>query len=90
MPYELFWHLNPAKLKPFKMAYQKKLVQDDYHAWLQGIYIRTAVGSVMDHKKCRYPVRPMSMEEKESALSGEEKFLLWIDEFNRRFDQAEE
>lgn len=87
MPYELFWHLNPKKLEPFKTAYQKRLEQDDYNAWLHGCYIREAIGSCMD-KNCKYPKQPLGMNPAEQKeLSGEEQFLLWIDSYNRSYDK---
>lgn len=85
VPYELFWHLNPRKLEPFKMAYQKRLEIDNHNAWIQGQYIRLAIGSVLDGKKCKYPEEPLFA--KEEGLSSEEKFLAWIEVYNANFDK---
>ena len=38
VPYDLFWHLNPRKLEPFRTAYKDRLSQEDYYAWRQGAY----------------------------------------------------
>lgn len=86
MPYELFWHLNPKKIEPFKTAYQKRIEQENHNAWLQGGYIRDAIASCFD-KESKYPQQPYSMEKSDDVgLSGEEQFLLWIDEYNRSCD----
>lgn len=85
VPYELFWHLNPRKLSPFKEAYQKKLEVDNQNAWIQGQYIRLAVGSVLDGKKCKYPEKPLS--DKRKTVSPEEGFMAWIEVYNSNFDR---
>lgn len=86
VPYELFWHLNPAKLQPFKEAYQKKLEIDNQNAWLQGQYIRLAVGSILDGKKCKYPETPIGFNNETNA-TPEAGFLAWIEVFNSNFDR---
>lgn len=79
--------MNPKRLEPFKMAYQKRLEQADYNAWLQGNYIRDAIGSCLLDKKYKYPKQPYSMNKTEGdGLSEEEQFLLWIDAYNRKYD----
>ncbi len=90
VPYNLFWHLNPRKLEPFRKAYKDKLSQEDYNAWRQGAYIKLAVGSILFSKKCKYPENPFSLVDEsgeQKSLSEEEKFILWIDEYNRRFEE---
>nr|DAP78967.1 MAG TPA: hypothetical protein [Bacteriophage sp.] len=69
------------------MSYQKKLEVDNYNAWLHGQYIRLAVGSVLDGKKCKYPLEPFTSNKAENAFSGEERFLLWIEAFNVGFEE---
>lgn len=89
VPYELFWHLNPRKLEPFKTAFQKRIEMDDYNAWMLGSYIRAAVGSVLDGKRCKYPEKPLGASAREGEndrLSAENKFILWVDAFNRGFE----
>lgn len=54
-------------------------------AWLQGQYNMMSIGAAMN-KKCKYPQKPLNLKNTENDISGEEKFLLWIDEFNRRFE----
>ena len=85
--------MNPAKLEPFKAAYQKKREAEDANAWLQGLYIKAAIGSAIMGKKNKYPEKPFSMKEnmnqtsKESAELTSEKFDAWTKVFNKRFER---
>lgn len=91
VPYDLFWHLNPRKLEPFRTAYKDRLSQEDHYAWRQGAYIKLAVGSILFGRKCKYPENPFSLtagDGEHTGLSDEEKFVLWIDEYNRRFEES--
>lgn len=55
----------------------------NYQAWLQGQYQMFAIGAVMS-KKCKYPAEPFDLrQEQKEQLSGEERFKLWVNEFNR-------
>lgn len=68
------------------MAYQKKMEQDNYNAWLQGMYIQNAIGSFLN-KKNKYPSSPYSNNTNvEFESSGEAQFLNWIDAYNRKYD----
>lgn len=49
MPYELFWHLNPKKLKPFADAYEIRLKEQDTLAFYSGIYNLRAFSVVIDN-----------------------------------------
>lgn len=60
--------------------------EKDYIAWLNGLYIKDAVLSVMDGKKFKYPDEPMSLREEKEELSPEDKFLAWIDVYNANYD----
>lgn len=88
IPYDVFWGLNPKIMNIYQEAYRKDLEERqqviDYEAWLHGQYQMMSIGAVMS-KKCKYPKRPITMQE-QSSLGGEERFLLWIDDFNRKFD----
>ena len=50
VPYELFWHLNPKKLKPFQDAYKRKQQEMDayMHLWW-GTYGISAVSYAVEH-----------------------------------------
>lgn len=89
VPYELFWHLNPAKMQPFKEAYRKRQEMNNQFAWMQGLYIQNAVGSLFSNNS-KYPDRPLDLfESNESALSPEEEFKVWIEVYNAKFGEKD-
>ena len=45
--YELFWHLNPAKLKYFFLAQKKRRQAEDERDYLLGLYVREALRSTV-------------------------------------------
>lgn len=63
--YELFWRLNPAKLESFyesyRMKIKEKVLMQDNFAWLQGVYVRDAVLSIIG--KASYPRSPKGIEQ---------------------------
>jgi len=60
-PYELFWHLNPTKLEPFKKAYLLRKKEEsrlqDMYGWLYGRYVMDAIGAAFS-KDYSYPETP--------------------------------
>lgn len=48
VPYDLFWHLNPTKLKPFAEAYKIKLNEQDALAYYAGLYNLRAFAVTLD------------------------------------------
>lgn len=58
----------------------------DVSAYYNGIYIQQAIASCFS-KKAKYPNKPLSLAEKSKPLSGEERFKLWVHEFNKKFDE---
>lgn len=66
---------------------EEQLQLIDYTGWLNGIYIINAIQTALDPKKAKYYNQPMFEKKEEKSLSQEEKFLLWIDDFNRRFEE---
>lgn len=75
----------------YQNAYIEKMEEQrdvmNYKAWLYGQYNLAAIGAAMS-KKVRYPQKPFVFQEKDNGLSAEERFMLWVDEFNRRFEGA--
>ena len=49
VPYELFWHLNPRKLKSFYKADEIAMKRRDAEMWHMGQYILSAVSVSIDH-----------------------------------------
>ena len=66
---------------------KEQLQLTNYSAWLYGRYQLLAIGAAMS-KRCKYPTEPFYTEEKE-VLNGEERFKLWIGEFNRKFEKEQ-
>lgn len=83
--------MSPAKLQPFKLAYEHQLERDNWNAWSHGLYIRAAICSALFGKKAKYPDKPFgNMQEeqeamKESADIAAVKFDAWVKIFNERF-----
>lgn len=71
VPYEVFWHLNPKKLQPFREAYHKRLEMEEYARWRNGLYVMQAVGACFGGT---YPETPFGMEqEKRGSLDDSEE-----------------
>ena len=87
---DVFWELNPKYMYLYQKAYlQEEQVRFlDVAAYYQGLYVQMAIASCFS-KRGKYPKRPLSMEPKEEPMSGEEKFRLWVMEFNKRFEEDE-
>ena len=77
VPYELFWHLNPRKLKPFEKAYEMEIESRqnsmNLESWLNGLYNQNAVASVFS-KNAKYPTKPFDIFGKQKAKTPEEEF----------------
>ena len=61
--YELFWTLDPHSLSPFVKAFELQNNHNDVQSWRLGMYIQSAIASVLD-KKVKYPEEPFSFTEK--------------------------
>lgn len=81
VPYEVFWHLNPRKLKPFEKAYdlemQGRQNAMNLEAWIKGLYNQHAVASVLS-KNAKYPQKPFDLFSTKKKTAQEE-----ADEFYR-------
>lgn len=74
----------------YKKSLEEKQQLMDYEAWLHGQYQMASIGASLS-KKCKYPDRPFGMkQENNAAMSEEDKFMLWIDAFNRKYEEKEE
>jgi len=85
--YELFWELNPNRLKPFrksaKWKSEEKLATMNYNAWLNGIYFGRAISASLN-KNAKYPEKPIDLTAKETRTSKDdaEAFGAWVKAFN--------
>ncbi len=88
VPYDLFWHLTPNKLRAFYMSYKQKRKIDDEKMWLMGQYIMLALDATVCNNSfwkgqngtpSNYPKEPLmqniEQQNKENApiLTEEEK-----------------
>lgn len=67
MTWEQFWYDDPTILSSYihkyKMELEDKEREQNYEAWLYGVYVYEAVGTVLDNafskrSKARYPDKP--------------------------------
>lgn len=82
VPYEVFMASTPRKMRPYDIAQEIRLEQQDYMAWIQGIYFRKAVSDIVgaalskhaDASKFAYFGKPILAEALEDArLTPEER-----------------
>lgn len=104
MPYELFWHLTPKKIKAFEKAYNLKRKVDDEKAYMQGVYNLKAFEVVLSQlvagfvkKKCNdeYFKEPLfSARQDDGILSEEElqkqreEFVVMLERMKAKFDMT--
>lgn len=87
VPYEIFWHLNPTKLKPFEKAYELKIEARqnsmNLEAWLNGLYNQNAIASIMG-KNTKYPTKPIEIFNARHKTAQEEgmDFARYVQQFN--------
>ena len=93
IPYETFWKLNPKLIKPFAKVFKDKKEEEreiiNYTAWLNGIYIRDAIGSCLS-KNGHYPDKPLDLKMKPLTVKeNAEQFGNFATAFNNKFKKSE-
>ena len=90
IPYDLFWKLNPRKLKPFRKAEEMKIEASQARlnltAWISGIYIQHAIASCFG-KNNKYPKEPIDFFQKKEKLTPEQEaanFAAYVEQFAMR------
>ena len=90
-----FWSMNPRLLKPYFLAEKLKLEQANLIAWLQGLYVHHAVGSVLanmfgkNSKKVSYLKEPIELEKKQLSVEDEEQRVIrFLDQLKNNFDRS--
>ena len=81
VPYDVFWHLNPKKLKPFQIAYENKRRLRDEEQWMYwGSYGISALSVVIENvlsknTKVEYVKKPILQQVASTSenLTEEEK-----------------
>lgn len=90
---QTFFGLNPRIMYAYQDAYIEQKKQEmkmlDAAAFYNGLYVQRAIASCFN-KSARYPEKPLSLLEQQEPLSAAEKFKLWVEEFNRNFDEDRE
>lgn len=88
VPWDVFWKLNPKKLKIFERNYEKGIeiqqARMNLNAWLNGLYVQNAVASVFS-KSARYPKKPFDMFKPLKPKTAEEEgadFLRYVMQYN--------
>lgn len=79
--YELFWHLNPTKLKPFHTAFENQRKMRDEENWMYwGTYGMSALSVVLasafnKNSQAKYIEKPIYQSAKENSveMTQEEK-----------------
>ena len=78
--YDEFWKLNPHILDIIQKSYLKKQKVIDRQMWMMGMYVKDAVGTVIDHAlsgskaKSKYMEKPILEELEEVNLTEEERY----------------
>lgn len=87
VPYDVFWHLNPRKLKPFEEAYKMEMDSrqnaTNLNAWLTGVYVQNAIASVFS-KGAKYPQKPFNLFDGQKKTAEQEgmDFERYVQQFN--------
>lgn len=87
---DVFWTLNPKYMYLYQSEYVREKEEQikllDVSAYYNGLYVQQAIASCFS-KKAKYPQKPFSLMPQKKAISKEERFKLWIQEYNRKFDE---
>lgn len=67
MTEEQFWESNPRKMKPYMDAFKQQEMMIDTHNWRLGIYIQSAVSSVLS-KHGRYIDKPLLQKAEDDRI----------------------
>lgn len=89
---------NPASLEPYAKTYGLKMQIQDAHLWRMGIYVQSAVGTVLEHcfagkkAKSKYIEKPLLEESKASKEDDiqrqREKFIAGLMAMEANFKAA--
>ena len=78
--YEIFWTLNPRKLKPFEKAMElkQKAIQNRMNltGWVSGIYVQHAIASCLS-KGAKYPQKPLDIFGLEEKATPQEEVAMF-------------
>ena len=94
MSYDEYWNQDPWLAKDYRDAHKIKQDNDNYMAWLQGLYNYKAVSVAVynnlrkeGQKADEYFERPIGVEEKKKTPEENRQALIdYLSRFKERFD----
>lgn len=94
--YDLFWRLNPRRLKPFLKSYELRIENKrdmvNFHAWINNLYMGQMIAS-MFNKGEKYFEEPIDLNVKEEKIDEPKvnpeavKFSAMAMMFNKQFEE---
>ena len=95
MSYEEYWYGDTTLSRYYYQAYQLRLQQRDYDAWLAGAYVKAAIESSIGNAfrksssdAVSYPSQPYTIEEKRQREINEEQEALIMQAWMTQFVEA--
>ena len=89
---QTFFGLNPRIMYAYQDAYIEQKKQEikllDAAAFYNGLYVQQAVAACFS-KKAKYPKQPLSVAQNAKPLSDAERFKMWVQEYNKRFEEKQ-
>lgn len=71
VPYDEYWYGDYSKLPYYRKAYALKRKEHNFDAWLQGVYILRAIGSIIPNSEEMYPEEPLPLTQEDMELVEE-------------------
>lgn len=94
VPYDNFWFMNPRRIQSYVSAYEinrkTRAEEANMKAWLIGIYVAHAVGSLVSRQN-KYPEQPIDMfgegmSPEDRQAQEAELFRAYVAEINKQFE----
>lgn len=73
VPYDEYWNGDYTRLPFFRKAEALKRKEKNAEAWLQGVYILRAIGSILPNSEETYPSEPLPMTQEDLDYAEEQK-----------------
>lgn len=80
VPYDVFWHLSPRKLKAFYKAHRTRRELRDEEMWYLGQYMYSSVLTALDHfingskAKAKYVEKPFRKKAEDIFCDGKHQY----------------
>lgn len=89
MSYSEYWEGDPNLAIAYRKAHEINLRRKNEELWLQGVYMRYAMSSVMDGKKCPYPTEPLAITPQEIREKKEREAKARFDKMKAMMNMAQ-